>query len=70
MDSDGNGVISREEFLNHPSIMGNPLALRLMEVLDVDNSGDINFTEFVTGLAMFSSKSSTQTKLKCMFSFY
>ena len=65
IDEDGNGVISREEFMKHPSVVGNPLANRLLELMDTDRSGDINFSEFVASLSIFSSRSSSVTKMKC-----
>lgn len=65
IDSNGNGVIDKDELLSLPSVQGNPLARRLLELFDTDQSGDINFSEFVAGLATFSSKSSVMTKLKC-----
>jgi serine/threonine-protein phosphatase 2B regulatory subunit len=65
IDADGNGVIDRSELMRLPSVAGNPLASRLLELFDTDQSGDINFSEFVTGLATFSSRSGAETKLKC-----
>lgn len=65
LDSDGNGVVSKEEFLSSDSVAGNPLAMRLVEMIDADESGDINFSEFVAGLSVFSSKTSALNKLKC-----
>lgn len=65
LDADGNGVIDRDELLELPSIKGNPLASRLLQIFDTDESGDINFSEFVTGLAIFSAKTDPGRKLKC-----
>ncbi len=65
LDADGNGVIDRDELLKLPAISGNPLAPRLLELFDTDRSGDINFAEFVTGLAVFSSKASQERRLRC-----
>lgn len=67
LDADGNGVIDRDELLKLPAISGNPLAPRLLELFDTDRSGDINFAEFVTGLAVFSSKASQERRLRCKF---
>ena len=65
IDRDGNGVIDRSELLELEAIKGNPLAARLLELFDTDNSGDLNFSEFVAGLAIFSARSSSATKLRC-----
>lgn len=66
IDSDGNGVIDREELMRQPAVTGNPLAGRLLELLDTDKSGDINFAEFVAGLSIFSAKNEPEKKLKCI----
>lgn len=68
MDKDGNGVIDRQDLMNVPSIAENPLAGRLLDLFDEDESGDINFADFVTGLAIFSSKNSETKKLRCKHS--
>ena len=65
LDGDNNGVISKKEFLERDCVAGNPLAMRLLEIMDEDESGDINFSEFMSKLTVFSSKSSALTKLKC-----
>lgn len=65
IDSDGNGVIERHELMLIPQIASNPLARRLLELFDTDNSGDINFSEFVAGLAIFSAKTDPMKKLRC-----
>ena len=70
IDSDGNGVIDRNELLSLPSVAGNPLAARLLELFDTDKSGDINFGEFVAGLSIFSSRSDVEKKLKFAFDLY
>ncbi len=65
IDSDGNGTISREELMNVPQVATNPLASRLIELFDTDDSGDISFAEFVAGLSIFSAKASMREKLQC-----
>ena len=65
LDANGNGVIDKDELLGVPSVQGNPLAYRLLELLDTDKSGDVNFSEFVSGLAIFSARSSPDRKLRC-----
>lgn len=49
----------------NPDIASNPLAQRIMEVLDVDHGGDIDFNEFTAGLSIFSASASKEKKLRC-----
>jgi len=65
IDKDGNGHIDKDEFLQVPSVAENPLAQRLLEVMDVDQGGTIDFKEFVSCMSIFSKKTSKQKKLKC-----
>lgn len=48
-----------------PSVAENPLATRLIEIMDVDQGGSIDFNEFVAGMSIFSSKTSRLKKLRC-----
>lgn len=70
LDKDGSGTIEKDEFLAIPGISSNPLASRLMDVFDEDNSGTIDFQEFITGLSVFSGKTSKADKLKFAFRIY
>ena len=69
-DADNNGIISREEFLAHPAVSSNPLATRILDLFDVDQSGDIDFGEFVGGLARFSAKGDVGRRMKFLFDIY
>jgi serine/threonine-protein phosphatase 2B regulatory subunit len=66
MDTDENGSLDKEEFLQLPHIASNPLAQRLLAVFDIDGSGDIDFKEFLVGISAFSSKGSAEDKLRCI----
>ncbi len=48
-----------------PSVADNPLAGRLLEVMDLDRGGTIDFNEFVAGMSIFSKNTSSEKKLKC-----
>jgi serine/threonine-protein phosphatase 2B regulatory subunit len=65
LDKDGSGTIDKEEFLAIPQIASNPLAARLLSVLDGDGTGDVDFKEFISGLSAFSSKGNKEDKLRC-----
>jgi len=71
LDLDHSGTISAGEFLSLPELKENPLVKRVVAIFDQDNNGEINFMEFVQGLAMFSVKSTErEKKLKFLFSIY
>ena len=42
----------------------------LSEVFDADNSGEVDFTEFITGMSTFSSQANTEAKLRFAFKIY
>merc|ERR1712193_455113 len=70
LDRDNSGTIERDEFLSLPQVSSNPLATRMIAIFDEDGGGDVDFQEFVSGLAAFSSKGSKEEKLKFAFKVY
>ncbi|KAJ3108274.1 Calcineurin subunit B [Phlyctochytrium planicorne] len=70
LDKDGSGTIDKDEFLSIPQIANNPLAARLLSVLDGDGTGDVDFKEFIAGLSAFSSKGNKEDKLRFAFKVY
>ena len=48
-----------------PQLSSNPLAHRLIDILDEDGGGDVDFVEFIKGLSAFSEKGNEEEKLKC-----
>ncbi|XBW36870.1 hypothetical protein QEN19_002449 [Hanseniaspora menglaensis] len=60
IDTDSSGCIEKDEFLSIPGVKDNPLAMRIMDVLDVDGNGLISFDEFINGLSIFLSTSKKQ----------
>jgi serine/threonine-protein phosphatase 2B regulatory subunit len=46
-------------------LANNPLAARVMAIFDEDGGGDVDFKEFLRGLAVFSNKGHRDEKLKC-----
>lgn len=53
LDLDRSGSISVKEFLSVPELQENPLVQRVVDVFDMDASGEVDFKEFVKGLAQF-----------------
>ena len=47
LDQDGNGHIDVEEFMSVAHIAKNPVAARVISVLDEDEGGTVDFPEFV-----------------------
>ncbi|ORX84402.1 EF-hand [Anaeromyces robustus] len=70
LDKDGNGTIDKDEFLMLPQLSSNPLAHRLIDILDEDGGGDVDFVEFIKGLSAFSEKGNEEEKLKFAFRVY
>nr|AQS22613.1 calcineurin subunit b type 2 [Pseudodiaptomus poplesia] len=70
LDVDGSKSISTKEFLNLPEVRKNPLSSRIFKVLDQDDNGEVNFSEFIQGLSHFSTKGSMDEKLKFAFRIY
>ena len=71
LDKDSNESLCVEEFLALPELKENPLVQRVVSVFDTNNSGELDFIEFVRGLAMFTTKNvDREKKLKFLFSIY
>jgi serine/threonine-protein phosphatase 2B regulatory subunit len=70
LDKDGNGEISKEEFMAIPSLSSNPLLSRALEIFDTDGNNSVDFREFVKALAIFSPDVSPREKVHFMFKIY
>jgi serine/threonine-protein phosphatase 2B regulatory subunit len=66
LDKDGSGSLDKQEFMAVPAVASNPLAQRLLDVFDSDQSGDVDFKEFLICLSAFSTKGKLQDKLRCV----
>ena len=70
-DKDQSETLSVEEFLAMPELKENPIVQRVVQVFDADHSGELDFKEFVKGLAMFTMKNvEREKKLKFLFNIY
>lgn len=74
IDKDNSGCIEKEEFMSIPGVKDNPLAMRIMDVLDLDRNGLLTFDEFINGLSIFISGGKTKRQgstknEKLMFAF-
>ncbi len=64
------GLIPIDAFTRLPGAKENPLARRIAECLDVNDDGEVEFAEFVDGLAVFSSRCSRLEKIRCKPYYY
>ena len=70
LDEDRSGSISVGEFVSIPELKENPLVKRIVEVFDSDHDGEVDFKEFVMGLAQFRGKENEDLRLKFLFRIY
>ena len=71
LDLDHSGSISVGEFLSCPGLKNNPLVKRVVDVFDSDLNGEVDFKEFVHGLAQVADPGQTrEKKLSFLFRIY
>merc|ERR1712055_351065 len=68
LDKDQSETLSVEEFLAMPELKENPIVQRVVQVFDADHSGELDFKEFVKGLAMFTMKMLSEKRSSNFFS--
>ena len=64
LDRGFRGTISADDLIMIPEVAMNPLAPRLVALFPRDAEGRINFTGFVTGLAIFSENCPAQRRIR------
>eukprot|EP00123_Amoebidium_parasiticum_P001592 comp12718_c1_seq1/m.7827 comp12718_c1_seq1/g.7827 ORF comp12718_c1_seq1/g.7827 comp12718_c1_seq1/m.7827 type:complete len:180 (-) comp12718_c1_seq1:549-1088(-) len=69
LDADKNGRISAEEFMSLPELANNPLVERIIDTMDRDKSGEVDFQEFIMALSVFV-RGTKEDKLKFAFRIY
>nr|CAG4711957.1 unnamed protein product [Naegleria fowleri] len=70
LDKDGNGTISKDEFLMIPELAVNPLVKRVISIFDENGDGSVNFKEFISALSVFNAQGDKQRKLEFAFKVY
>merc|ERR1712039_620384 len=70
IDTDGSGTLSKDEFLSIKELQGNPLLERVIDVFDENQDGEVQFTEFISSLAVFSQNGNDDAKLRFAFQIY
>merc|ERR1712202_72337 len=58
------------EFMSLPELQQNPLVQRVIDIFDEDESGEVDFKEFLQGVSQFSVKGDRNAKLKFAFRIY
>ncbi|KAJ3077374.1 Calcineurin subunit B [Podochytrium sp. JEL0797] len=64
------GTLTSSELLSIPEFSMNPLALRIIAVLDPDRSNEISFAQFICGLSLFAKGTAREQKLTFAFRVY
>ncbi|XP_003387288.1 PREDICTED: calcineurin subunit B type 1-like [Amphimedon queenslandica] len=70
LDLNKDGSLSLDEFMSIPELQQNPLVKRVIDILDTDRNGAIDFQEFIEGVSQFSVQGETDKKLKFAFKIY
>ncbi|XP_063713667.1 calcineurin subunit B type 1-like [Symsagittifera roscoffensis] len=70
LDKDHSGTLSVSELMVLPDIPKNKLISRILNVLDRDGDGEIDFHEFIHGLSQFSVKGDETQKMRFAFNIY
>ena len=70
LDMDGSGQLEFHEILGVPNVHANPVAKRVISVLDRNNNGKISFTEFLIGIARLTAATDPEDRIKFFFEIY
>lgn len=70
LDLNQNGSLSVDEFMSIPELQQNPLVRRVIDILDTDRNGEVDFQEFISGVSQFSVKGEKEKKLRFAFMIY
>ena len=67
LDVDNSGSLTMDEIKNLPELKRNPFVGRVVDILDKDQNGEVDFKEFIEGMSQFSAKGGKTAKLKFAF---
>ena len=67
LDIDKSGSLTMDEIMNLPELKRNPFVGRVMDILDKDQNGEVDFIEFIEGISQFSVKGGKTEKLRFVF---
>ena len=67
LDVDNSGSLTMDEIMNLPELKRNPFVGRVMDILDKDQNGEVDFKEFIEGISQFSVKGGKKEKLRFVF---
>mgnify|MGYP003651376010 CR=1 FL=1 len=68
-DKNGNGTVDYDEFCNALELpRSSEVVKQMFHMLDVDEKGEIDFREYITNVALLSTKLTTEERLKAVFS--
>uniref|UniRef100_A0A2P2IDC6 Calcineurin B subunit n=1 Tax=Hirondellea gigas TaxID=1518452 RepID=A0A2P2IDC6_9CRUS len=70
LDLNNNGTLSTSEFLEIPALEQNPLVHRVISIFDDDESGEVDFREFINALSIFAGQDNHKEKLIFAFKLY
>jgi len=70
LDTDGSGTLTIDEFMRIPELAVNPLLERVIQIFDENKDNEIQFSEFIKALSIFSDKGNKEGKLQFAFRVY
>eukprot|EP01125_Pyxidicula_operculata_P000397 TRINITY_DN10428_c0_g1_i1.p1 TRINITY_DN10428_c0_g1~~TRINITY_DN10428_c0_g1_i1.p1 ORF type:complete len:182 (-),score=23.66 TRINITY_DN10428_c0_g1_i1:19-564(-) len=70
LDTDGSGTLTIDEFMSIPELAVNPLLVRVIQIFDENKDNQVQFTEFIKALSVFSENGNKEQKLKFAFQVY
>jgi len=68
-DKDGSGKVGAAEFCKALGLPFNDFSIQLFQLFDVDQDGEIDFREFISGMALLSSKNNASVSTTIKFCF-
>lgn len=66
IDLNGDGTLTKQEFMTIPDVERNPLAERVFSVFDTEQNDKVDFKSFLQALSVFNANSKKE-KLDCKF---